>query len=174
MYSKADYLKNFSQTDSDTLRDRLIGDELTTEAKEAIRDILTQRGYPLPDIRTVPITDDEVRAHAVAIRNGACPHCKGKQSVVEVRTAHWVWSALILTRYGRRTILACRDCGRSASLKALASSMVLGWWGVPFGLLVTPYKIVANVAELLRQDKPEPSPALQTFVRTRLAQPVHH
>lgn len=168
MYSKAEYVKNFSATDSDTLVDRLVRNDLTPEAQQAIREILAQRGCPLPEVRT--ITEDEVREQALAVRNGACPQCRGKQSPVEVRTAHWVWSALLFTRYGRRTMLACRDCGRSASMKALGSSAALGWWGFPFGLLITPFKIGANIVELSRKDKPEPSHALEELVRAQLTQ----
>ena len=171
MYSKADYLKNFAQVDSDTLLDRLSHHELTDDAREAMLETLASRGVPppLPVVRAADIGDDVVLAHANAIRQGDCPRCRQRRSPVELRTEHWVWSAIFITRYGRRTSLACRPCARAGNLKALLTSTLFGWWGFPFGLLITPYKIVINVVELLRKDRPEPSDALRNLVRSRLA-----
>jgi hypothetical protein len=169
MYSKEDYLKNFSLTDSDTLLDRLAHSELTQEARDAIRKILNERGCSLPDIAVADINDEKVLAQAMMIKNGDCPLCQRKKSAVELRTEHWVWSAVFVTRHGYRKALLCRDCGRSRNLKALGRCVLLGWWGVPFGLLITPYKIFANLGEFLRKDKPQPSEALRDLVRTRLA-----
>lgn len=169
MYSKADYLKNFAQVDSDTLLDRLAYNELTDEAREAIRETLVGRGITPPQTQVADISDEVVLAHATAIKQCDCPRCRQRRSPVELRTEHWVWSAVFVTRFGRRTGLACRECARAGNLKALASSVLLGWWGVPFGLLITPYKIFANAGELLRKDRPEPSDALRDLVRARLA-----
>jgi hypothetical protein len=170
MYSKEDYLKNFSLTDSDTLLDRLAHSELTHEARDAIRQILTERGCSLPNIVVADISDETVLAQAMKIKNGDCPLCQCRKSAVELRTEHWIWSAIFVTRLGYRRALMCRDCGRSRNLKALGWCVLLGWWGVPFGLLVTPYKIFANLGEFLRKDKPQPSDALRDLVRTRLAE----
>jgi hypothetical protein len=172
MYTKADYLKNFAGTDSDTLLDRLAHNELTGDARDAIREILTERGCAIPQITVVDISDDVVRTQAMAIRRGACPQCRKSGSAVDMRTEHWVLSAIFLTRYGRRTALSCRDCGQRRNLQALGKCILLGWWGFPFGLLITPYKIFANVGEMLRKDREEPSDALRDAIRARLAASV--
>jgi hypothetical protein len=172
MYSKEDYLKRFLQTDSDTLLDRLARNELTDEARDAAQQILAERGCSLQEITTVDIRDEMVMTHAMAIRNGECPKCRRRDSVVELRTEHWVWSAIFLTRFGRRTALICRACGRSRNLRALGKCALLGWWGIPFGLLITPYKIFANLGELLSRDRPEPSASLRDLARARLAASV--
>lgn len=167
MYTKEDFLKRFADTESDVLLDWLARNDLADEARAAIRQILSDRGY-MPSDMPVGVSEDMVRAHSLAIREGDCPECRRKGSVVEMRKEYWVWSALVLTRYGTRTRLACRDCGRSYNWKALGLSAVLGWWGFPFGVLITPYKIEANVVELFRKEKPEPSAELSDLVRTRL------
>lgn len=172
MYTKTDYLKNFAGTDSDTLLDRLAHNELTADAREAIREILAERGHAPQEISFLDISDHVVREHALSIRQGACPQCRKTGSAVDMRTEHWVWSAVLFTKYGRRTVLSCRDCGRRRNLQALGKCVLLGWWGFPFGLLITPYKIVANLGEMLRKDREEPSDALQESVRARLASSV--
>jgi hypothetical protein len=172
MYTKADYLKHFANTDSDTLLDRLAHNELTEDARQAMREILTERGCAIPHLAMVDISDDVVLTQAMAIWRGACPHCRKSGSAVDMRTEHWVWSAIFLTRFGRRTALSCRDCGKRRNLQALGKCILLGWWGVPFGLLITPYKIFANVGEMLRKDREEPSDALRDVVRARLAATV--
>lgn len=172
MYTKADYLKNFAGTDSDTLLDRLAHKELTGDAREAIREILTERGHALQEITVLDISDEVVLEQAMSIRRGACPQCRKSGSVVDMRTEHWVWSAIFFTKYGRRTALSCRECGHRRNLQALGKCVLLGWWGFPFGLLITPYKIVANLGEMLRKERDEPSDALRDSVRARLASAV--
>lgn len=123
-----------------------------------------------PPMQVAGVSQDQVLAHAHAIRNAACPICKQQQSPVDMREEHWVWSALVVTRYGRKTRLCCRDCGRAHNLRALGKSAMLGWWGFPFGLLITPYKIGMNLHGYFRKEGNAPSPELQRWVRSRLAE----
>jgi hypothetical protein len=124
----------------------------------------------LPSVWVGGVTEDQVLAQAHAIRNGACPLCKKQQSPVDLREEHWVWSALVVTRYGRKTRLCCHDCGRANNLRALGKNAVLGWWGFPFGLLITPYKIGMNLHGYFRKDGNAPSAELQRWVRSRLVE----
>jgi hypothetical protein len=50
-------------------------------------------------------------------------------------------------------------------------SLVLGWWGIPWGLLATPVQIGRNVVGLLQPPTPEgqPSAALVQAARLELA-----
>jgi hypothetical protein len=56
-------------------------------------------------------------------------------------------------------------------MKALAYSALLGWWGMPFGLIITPYQLTRKVAGMLR-GADRPSPDFIRVMRIRLADRV--
>ncbi|HEY9130320.1 MAG TPA: hypothetical protein VIM98_01075 [Dyella sp.] len=168
MYSKEDYLRNFCRTESQVLLDRLAKNELTDDARAAIRELLTERGVSLPYLETVDMTDEKVHAHAMALRNGACPRCRRHRGIVELRSSHWVWSALVFTRFKTEKHLCCHKCGNRENFKAAGFCLLLGWWGFPFGLLGTPYMVLANFFQIVGRDRLEPSDALRDLVRRHL------
>jgi hypothetical protein len=168
MYSKEDYLQNFRACESHILLGRLAKNELTNDARAAIRELLIERGASLPQLEIVDITDEKVLAEAIALRNGACPRCRHHRGIVEVRSAHWIWSAIVFTRFETKKHLCCRTCGKRENLKALGFSLLLGWWGIPFGLLGTPYMVLANLFQILGRDRPDPSDALRDSVRKHM------
>ena len=55
-------------------------------------------------------------------------------------------------------------------MRALLSSTLLGWWGFPWGLLVTPMQIARNISALTRRPDPlTPSPELLRAARIHIA-----
>ena len=94
-----------------------------------------------------------------------CPRCGGP-GPIDVHKAHQVWSALLLTSWSSKPELSCKSCATKRQLGAMAFSGVLGWWGFPWGLVLTPVQLVRNVGEMAGGPKPGvPSPLLQKFVR---------
>ncbi len=115
------------------------------------------------------IPDSEVSRYVMQVHNGSCPLCNG-QGPVDVHTSYRVWSALVLTQWSSRPSICCRSCGIKKTLGDTAFSAVLGWWGLPWGLLMTPVQIIRNVFSLVRGPDPTtPTPALHRLVRLRLA-----
>ena len=119
--------------------------------------------------RAVP--DAEVEQQVRAIHEGPCPKCQGP-GPVDVYTSHRVYSALAWTSWSSHPEVCCQSCGRKKYLKHGAFSLLLGWWGFPFGLVITPVQVSRNVAGVLgigRPDPDVPSPALTRMVRLSLA-----
>src|SRR5712692_9519771 len=81
---------------------------------------------------------------ALQIHAGLCPRCKGA-GPVDVHTSYRVWSALIVTQWQSFPQVTCRRCAVKSQVGNLAFSALLGWWGFPWGLLVTPVQVVRNV-----------------------------
>ena len=117
--------------------------------------------------RQVPV--QEAQALADQIHGGWCPQCAGP-GPVDVRSTYEIRSAKA-TRWGTLTQVSCRRCGvRHQSLAALDSA-VLGWWGFPWGLLITPVQIARNLIALARPHDPKrPSPQLVLHSRMLLAE----
>ena len=116
------------------------------------------------------LPEQAIAQHAHAIRHAPCPVCQRSNGLVEARRYHRVWSALILTRWTTRTRLSCKSCGRKQNLVSAGFCLLFGWWGFPWGILMTPTQIVANLIELFRRDDPaEASAELIKTARLDLA-----
>lgn len=130
----------------------------TCEQKDALAAVASQ----------LPASD--VAAYIAQVHRGNCPKCSGP-GPVDVHTSYRVWSALILTSWASRPLLGCRKCGMKQKLGDTAFSAILGWWGLPWGIIMTPVQIVRNLFSLAAPPDPSaPSPALEKILRLHLAE----
>jgi hypothetical protein len=103
------------------------------------------------------------------VHQGNCPRCGGR-GPIDVHTSYRVWSALVVTQWSNRPNVCCRSCGTRARLVDAGFSLVLGWWGVPWGLIWTPVQAFRNVAGIFSsRNASVPSPELENIVRLQLA-----
>src|SRR5688572_2262738 len=84
------------------------------------------------------ITNEVARIH-----QGQCAKCRGP-GTVDVHRVHRVWSAGILTYSSHFSVVACRSCARKSQVGGVLYSFFLGWWGIPWGLFLTPLQITRN------------------------------
>jgi hypothetical protein len=118
-------------------------------------------------IRNVP--DDLVARQTQEIHHGTCPQCFGP-GPVDLFTSYRIWSAVVLTSWNEIPALSCHRCGVNAKLSAIFFSGVLGWWGIPWGVVFTPVQLFRNFTGLFSRSTLErPSDELAGFVRTLLA-----
>lgn len=72
-----------------------------------------------------------------------------------------MWSVVVLTHWSSRHRISCRRCALRDQCRGVVSSMLLGWWGLPLGIVMTPVQIVRNLFAMVRTPDPqEPSPGL--------------
>lgn len=137
------------------------------EGRRYCQEACRQQGILTAASAKVP--EDAVARHVAAIHQGACPKCGG-DGPVDVHTSHTVWSLLLITSWRSTPQVCCRRCGVHAKLKATMLSAVAGWWGVPWGLLLTPIQIARNLGGIVfAQDGSKPSAALEGLARSWLA-----
>jgi len=126
-----------------------------------------QRGALLDIARQIP--PDVLREQTGQVYRGTCPRCTGP-GPVEVHTSYRVWSALLLTSFGSNPQISCRSCARKRQAGDALFSLVLGWWGFPWGLIMTPVQIGRNVFGMFRNvDSTGPSEQLERLVGMSLA-----
>ncbi len=131
-------------------------------------DICVEIGPVFPRSRELGAAD--VRLKALKIHGGRCPLCEGP-GPVELRASYRIWSVVAFTHFSSRYQISCRRCGLGAQLRGLVHSILLGWWGLPIGVLMTPVQIVRNlVAMVLVPNPQEPSPGLVRQASLQLAQ----
>jgi len=116
------------------------------------------------------VPDDLVHNETLKLHSGECPHCAGI-GPVDVHTTYRVWSALVMTQWSSRPVVCCGSCATKRALGDTAYSFLLGWWGFPWGIVMTPVQVVRNIVALVRRPDPsEPTPALKQMVRMQIAQ----
>src|SRR5689334_8826679 len=77
-----------------------------------------------------------------------CPKCQGP-GPVDVHKVHRVWSAVLLTRWSTSSQVCCRSCATKGQTMGVLFCLLLGWWGFPWGLILTPVQVVRNVSGML-------------------------
>lgn len=109
-----------------------------------------------------------VQEQVMKAHQGPCPKCQGP-GPIDVHVAHKVWSALLLTQWSSTPQVSCRACGLKSQAAGAAFSMLLGWWGIPWGLLFTPIQIGRNVYGMTRAESLRPSAQLEKIIRMNIA-----
>lgn len=131
-----------------------------------------QNGFLLTMAQEVP--PNLVSQHLAALHQGACPKCNGP-GPVDIHTSHIVWSILVMTSWNSSPQLCCRRCGFKSKLGSAVLSGLVGWWGFPWGLIVTPIQIGRNVFGMFTPPDPAvPSSQLEQIVRVNLASQLIH
>ena len=116
------------------------------------------------------IPDNIVLEHALNIRNGDCPKCKRRNGPIDIHTSYKVWSLIILTSWNSNPQISCRSCGTKAQIEGFVFSLFCGWWGVPFGIFVTPVQLWKNISGMVsKKNRSEPSDGLLKLTRVNLA-----
>jgi hypothetical protein len=111
------------------------------------------------------ILADDIAAHVRQTHAGPCPACRGA-GPVDIHRSHSVWSIIVLTSWKSTGHLVCRACARKRQALDAVGSGLLGWWGFPFGLIITPIQIARNIAGLFTGPDPStPSAALEGVIR---------
>lgn len=112
---------------------------------------------------------DQLAGSVDGVFNGPCPVCRG-EGPNDVHTAHKVTSFLVATHFSQQAQVCCKRCGNRMRMGALAHTAVLGWWGIPWGLVMTPVRIISNAAGCLGGPPKEPSRELTRVIKVNLGE----
>ncbi len=115
------------------------------------------------------IPDEQVDQFVREVHEGPCPRCDGR-GPIDVHTSYRVWSAVLMTQWSSRPLVCCRACGVKKAIGDTLFSALVGWWGLPLGLVMTPVQVIRNLISLVRSpDLTRPTPALRQALRYQLA-----
>src|ERR1041384_8580712 len=110
-----------------------------------------QRGQVLKILDHIPPA--KVDAYVADAASGPCPTC-GAAKTIDALPSYWVYSIVLLTRWATRYEVQCRPCARKRQLKDLLYSLGCGWWGIPFGFIITPMQVISNLVALFPRSFP--------------------
>lgn len=126
-----------------------------------------QQGVVLSVAGQVP--PELVQRQALQVHRGPCPKCGGEVPV-DVHLGYRIWSALFLTSWQSMQRVCCRSCGMKGQVLDALFSLALGWWGFPWGFIMTPVQVGRNIIGLMSGPDPAmPSARLEKVVRIVIA-----
>lgn len=115
------------------------------------------------------VPESTVIQTAAAWHRGDCPVCKSR-GPVDVHSSQWIYSYVLGTNWQTDNPLSCRRCGVKRQLFSTLGSLLAGWWGIPWGVLMTPVIIGRNLMGLISPPDPaRPSARMLAQVRLQLA-----
>ena len=127
-----------------------------------------QNAYVLSLSKSVPA--DLLERQVEEVWRGNCPKCR-QLGPIDVHKVHEVWSVILLTRWTTKAQVSCRSCATKRQLGGLAFSLAFGWWGFPWGLILTPVQITRNIIGMSRgPDSSRASEDLRKMVLINLGQ----
>jgi hypothetical protein len=116
------------------------------------------------------IPEQAVKIEAKKIRNGLCPVCSRRGEEIELRKSYKAISYLIMTSWGAYPIISCSSCHRKKVFGHFLLTFFFGWWGLPWGLIITPVQLIRNICAFATDTKTsEPSKELCSAVRIMMA-----
>jgi hypothetical protein len=148
---------------------------LTTEARQVVKVEIEKRGFDIniyngvkAQNRKYPI--EELDQYCQIVRDLNCPFCGSSDSKLNGTLAVEVYSFLVLTKYKRKLKVGCPRCLDKANNEALVISAVLGWWGIPWGIIKTFQAIGQNVKSKRSNHSESPNNYLRSFILAKIGQ----
>ncbi|AUC16521.1 hypothetical protein BTO06_15785 [Tenacibaculum sp. SZ-18] len=96
------------------------------------------------DSLTKKITDKDLNQYYEILKNHPCPKCKSKKQKINATFVGQVISIFVITNYDKSIRIACSDCLDIMHKKANIKSLLLGWWGIPWGPINTIRSLIFN------------------------------
>ncbi len=126
-----------------------------------------QKGYALVLANEIP--NDIVNQQTNEIHQGTCPECQGK-GPIDVHTSYRIYSLVLFSSWNSIPNVCCRSCGIKSQIGNAIFSFLLGWWGFPWGFIMTPIQVIRNIIGIFKiPDKTKPSEKLKNMVRVGIA-----
>ncbi len=146
------------------------GGQLRPEAVAVLHEELRRRGLS-PELGVAlatqagPIEPGELQDLVTRFRRQPCSRCGSELRPLNAFEIARAWSVILVTSYRKELLIACPDCILASAKRAWAFSLLLGWWGIPWGPIRTLQAIAIDSRAIRHGDEDHPSEALTAYVR---------
>ena len=149
---------------------------MTPQAQQVIREEVERRKLDTGLLRAVEAqnqekyTVEQIDYYCQLIRDLDCPACGSTGIRLNATMAMEVMSFLVFTHHSKKLHVACPACLDKANNNALAKSVILGWWGFPWGIVRTIQAITHNVSNKKTNHLDTPNDILRGFALSSIGQ----
>jgi hypothetical protein len=120
--------------------------------------------------QTKKYTNAELEIYAEKLRKIPCPVCNQSHKKLNGTIAYTVKSFLLFTSFGEKPIIACPECLDRENNNSITSTLLLGWWGLPWGILKTPVYIYRNMKIKEQNHSEKPNETLLLFTLSNVGE----
>jgi len=113
---------------------------------------------------------EDIYHYAELLRNCPCPICNNSRDKLNGTIYHSIKSIIVMSITETRWVIACPDCLDKQNRKAIVSCSLLGWWGIPWGILKTPVYIYRNLKVKGENRISDPNGPLLSFTADNIGQ----
>lgn len=113
---------------------------------------------------------EELEKYSSKLRDLACPICGQIGQQLNGTVAHSIRSFLIVTTVRTEPFIACPQCLDKKNNIALITSALLGWWGIPWGILRTPTYLYRNIKAKSHNHMDSPNETLLSFTLSNIGE----
>ena len=113
---------------------------------------------------------DEITKLATILQNLPCPLCRNKTAKLNATFMFTAKSFILFSVFRKEAIVGCPACLNKKNQEAINSNLLLGWWGLPEGLLKTPLYIYYNIKAKRQNNAVQPTEALLNFTLENVGQ----
>ncbi|WP_419701777.1 hypothetical protein [Mucilaginibacter sp. NFX135] len=117
------------------------------------------------DVQLNNIDDTQLHSYISLIRSQSCPTCGDTSQQLNAALSGTVISIIIFIHYKKAFSIGCPACLKKTNQAATLKTALLGWWGLPWGLIRTPEALIKNIRTSKRLNTNEASDILVDFVR---------
>lgn len=107
----------------------------------------------------------EIEEYCALIQAAPCPICYSSTTPLNATVTSKVSSFIFLTTWKEELVIACPNCLDKLTESATSHSIIVGWWGLPWGIIRTVKAIRSNKKMARSHHVPYPNASLTTFVR---------
>lgn len=148
---------------------------LTPEALEVVKAEIEKRGLNQNIVRAVEAQNksyniNDVDTYCDVVSKLACPACGSSSERLNATMTGEVMSFIFITQYKKRIKIGCPDCLDKANNNALTKTALLGWWGIPWGIIRTVQYISLNLKSKRTNHLNDHNDYLRSFALNRIGE----
>ena len=148
---------------------------LTPEAQEVVKEEIKKRNLDPNiakgvDAQQKSYTVAEIDAYCDIIQTLPCPTTGSSSEKLNATLTAEVISYILVTHYKKKIVVGSPDTLDKANNEALKKSVLLGWWGFPWGIIRTIQAIGINLRSKKTNRLDSPNEHLRRFVLSKIGQ----
>ena len=155
-----DKIESLAKSDAKKLRPEVV----PILIEEIKRRNLSENLIASIEVQLKKVSKEELDKYNLLIQTQACPECQSKTKKLNAIILTEVISMILLTRTTKHFKIACPDCLTVFRKKSDNKTLLLGWWGIPWGIIKTlgALRINSKMAKII--DLEEPNDIFKAFI----------